>query len=221
MQKNNSPQNYTFLRAVASSPRVKLAAAAAVSGMPLRNWYSATFFCIYSVNWTLHMTQTQKPNRSIQTQRERKQTKRRKIQRYRSPGSPLAAMSLWESSTMILSSLDLWTSMLWTADVSAATMAKPFPTNPNTHSIFDPDLSFCFDCDVWRLARVLILRAWATSQVCSPLLSSGLNIRGAGMGIWEVVMGKVVKSYANVFPFLFSFSQESNGLVAYARATGF
>lgn len=43
----------TFLKAVASSPRVKLAAAAVVKGIPLRNWYKATFFCMYSVNWTL------------------------------------------------------------------------------------------------------------------------------------------------------------------------
>ena len=53
-----------------------------------------------------------------------------------SPLSPLAPKSLWESRIMILSSLDLWTRMLWTADVSAATTANPLPTNPNTHSIF-------------------------------------------------------------------------------------
>jgi hypothetical protein len=29
----------------------------------------------------------------------------------------------------------LWTRMLWTADVSATTIAKPLPTNPKTHSI--------------------------------------------------------------------------------------
>ena len=52
-----------------------------------------------------------------------------------SPPSPLAPKSLWESRTMILSSLDLWTRMLCTADESATTRAKPSPTNPNTHSI--------------------------------------------------------------------------------------
>ncbi|KAK9933255.1 hypothetical protein M0R45_020456 [Rubus argutus] len=52
-----------------------------------------------------------------------------------SPGSPLAAISLWESSTMILSSLDLCTSMLCTADESAATTAKPSPTKPKIDSI--------------------------------------------------------------------------------------
>lgn len=52
-----------------------------------------------------------------------------------SPGSPLAATSLWESRTIILSSSDLWTKMLWTAEESAATMAKPLPTKPKTHSI--------------------------------------------------------------------------------------
>lgn len=52
-----------------------------------------------------------------------------------SPGSPLAATSLCESSTMILSSLDLCTSMLCTADVSAATTAKPSPTKPKMDSI--------------------------------------------------------------------------------------
>ena len=44
----------TFLKAVASSPRVKLAAAAVVKGIPFLNWYSDTFFCTYSVNWTLY-----------------------------------------------------------------------------------------------------------------------------------------------------------------------
>jgi len=39
----------TLRRAVASSPRVKLAAAAVVRGIPLRNWYKATFFWMYSV----------------------------------------------------------------------------------------------------------------------------------------------------------------------------
>ena len=46
-------QSITFRNAVASSPRVKFAAAAVVNGIPLRNWYNATFFCMYSVNWAL------------------------------------------------------------------------------------------------------------------------------------------------------------------------
>lgn len=36
---------------------------------------------------------------------------------------------------MILSSSDLWTSILCTADESATTSAKSLPTRPNTHSI--------------------------------------------------------------------------------------
>lgn len=63
--------------------------------------------------------------------------------RYLSPGSPLAAMSLWESRSMILSSLDLWTRMLCTADESATTIANPLPTNPNTHSITLSSSSLC------------------------------------------------------------------------------
>lgn len=83
-----------------------------------------------------------------------------------SPDSPLAAMSLWESRTMILSSLDLWTSMLFTADVSAATTANPFPTRPNTHSIFAfffcPDLRLRFPLGFWRVFFFLFLwSVWA------------------------------------------------------------
>lgn len=54
---------------------------------------------------------------------------------YRSPGSPDAPISLWLPSTITLSSSVLWTRMLCTADVSAATTAKSRPTTPITHSI--------------------------------------------------------------------------------------
>ena len=127
---------------MASSPRVKFAAAAVVRGIPLRNWYKATFFCMYSVNWTLQINKnptTQKTNQNPKIQQRKKaKTKGGGIENQSenlSPASPLAAMSLWESRTMILSSLDLWTSMLWTAEESATTMANPLPTNPNTHSM--------------------------------------------------------------------------------------
>ena len=46
---------------------------------------------------------------------------------------------------MILSSLDLCTRMLCTADVSAATTAKPSPTSPNMHSIV-VDVFVCCLC---------------------------------------------------------------------------
>ena len=54
---NNKPKKtlYTLCKAVASSPRVKFGVAAVVKGIPLRNWYKATFFCIYSMNWTLQI----------------------------------------------------------------------------------------------------------------------------------------------------------------------
>ena len=155
---------------MASSPRVKFAAAAVVRGIPLRNWYKATFFCIYSVNWTLQINKnptTQKTNQNPKIQ-QRKKAKKTKTKgggienqsENLSPASPLAAMSLWESRTMILSSLDLWTSMLWTAEESATTMANPLPTNPNTHSMIYEGMSFRFSLLIFLCVGVWELLIW-------------------------------------------------------------
>jgi hypothetical protein len=62
-------------------------------------------------------------------------TDRRGRKTYRSPGSPEAPNSLCESRTITLSSSVLWTRILCTAEVSAATTAKSRPTKPKTHSI--------------------------------------------------------------------------------------
>jgi hypothetical protein len=62
-------------------------------------------------------------------------TDRRGQRTYRSPGSPEAPISFCESSTITLSSSVLWTRILCTAEVSAATSTKSRPTTPNTHSI--------------------------------------------------------------------------------------
>lgn len=75
---------------MASSPRVKFAAAAVVRGIPLRNWYKATFFCIYSVNWTLQINKnptTQKTNQNPKIQ-QRKKAKKRGV--WRKPVTGLA-----------------------------------------------------------------------------------------------------------------------------------
>jgi len=42
--KEEEEEELTFLKAVASSPRVKLAAAAVVNGIPFLNLYKDTFF---------------------------------------------------------------------------------------------------------------------------------------------------------------------------------
>ena len=66
---------------MASSPRVKFAAAAVVKGIPLRNWYKATFFCIYSVNWTLQINKnptTQKTNQNPKIQQRKEESKKKK-----------------------------------------------------------------------------------------------------------------------------------------------
>ena len=55
---------------------------------------------------------------------------------YRSPVLPDWPRSLWESRSMILSSSVFITTILWTADVSATTRAKSFPTKPKRTSIF-------------------------------------------------------------------------------------
>jgi len=144
--KEEEEEELTFLKAVASSPRVKLAAAAVVNGIPFLNLYKDTFFWTYSVNWTLINPKIRRQSKLLPPPLNYRATEREKSIRggnYRSPGSPLAATSLCESSTMILSSLFLWRRILWTADVSAATMANPFPTRPNTHSIFRLQIRRC------------------------------------------------------------------------------
>jgi hypothetical protein len=52
--------------------------------------------------------------------------------------------------------------MLFTADVSAATTAKPFPTSPNTHSIF-LQVSFLSQDEQDRERSALIDLAWIES----------------------------------------------------------
>jgi hypothetical protein len=136
---------------------VKLAAAAVDSGMVLRNWYRWRFFCMNSVNCTLRqqkrlqseLTETQADRHQIAQHTKKKtlesrtwnrwpaveRTDRRGRKTYRSPGSPEAPNSLCESRTITLSSSVLWTRILCTAEVSAATTAKSRPTKPKTHSI--------------------------------------------------------------------------------------
>lgn len=83
--------------------------------------------------------------------------------------------------------------MLWTADVSAATMAKPSPTNPNTHSIFDSDL--CFNW-VWVAIRLYIVRIVLEKQAKFAIFGLDLPSRGrrrTGMKIYEEIEGKLVK----------------------------
>ena len=83
---------------MASSPRVKFAAAAVVRGIPLRNWYKATFFCIYSVNWTLQINKnptTQKTNQNPKIQ-QRKKAKKKKNKRgwyWKSEWKPVAGLA--------------------------------------------------------------------------------------------------------------------------------
>ena len=98
---------------------------------------SHVFLYIFSELNSADKRKTQQLKKPIKTQKSNKERKQKKggYGENLSPASPLAAMSLWESRTMILSSLDLWTSMLWTAEESATTMANPLPTNPNTHSM--------------------------------------------------------------------------------------
>ena len=82
---------------MASSPRVKFAAAAVVRGIPLRNWYKATFFCIYSVNWTLQINKnptTQKTNQNPKIQQRKKAKKKNKRGWYwKSEWKPVAGLA--------------------------------------------------------------------------------------------------------------------------------
>ena len=136
----------------------------------------------------LNSADKQKPNNSKNQSKPKNPTKKEsKIKKYiykktkgggienqsenLSPASPLAAMSLWESRTMILSSLDLWTSMLWTAEESATTMANPLPTNPNTHSMIYECMSFRFSLLIFLCVGVWELLIWFCGVVWSKTLN--------------------------------------------------
>lgn len=108
-------------------------------------------------------------------------------------------MSLWESKSMILSSFVLCTRMLWTADVSAATMAKSLPTNPKTDSISS---NFFFLFSPYYLIGLFS----SDSDLCLILAFFRLSFIGSVKGfaalVWEVgedVLGnKMVKAWFQV-----------------------